>query len=435
MKNFLFLFIIVLMVPLRLNSEIVYMKDGQILKGSIIREDRSTLIVKTRFQTRKIYRDHVKRILYGDREMESINILLKSGEILKGYLVDQDAKQVIFREKKDATWNEVKSETVIHDGGTGAVSSTLLSNGYFLISYRDYDDTYKGKYVILDTDSWKIAKTESIFHDAQTLYISPMAMSDGNILFAYGDQDDSVYGKYVVIDKALSHIKVSSDAIINGITLTSRDSYWLNNLVSVNNSKLTLKWCDICSNNSSTSNQTAEAVHTNGELVVQNCRFYGNDGGIFAGSGKVRIIDSQFYNNGKGYALHMDGPAVSYGDVLINHADFFNNYGGIRLENNNGANEIIKNSVFHMNRNGGITADSRVTLNNSVFTDTYTGMAPGTDVVDSDPLYLNEGTPDFGYIDLFIQTVLLGYPADSPAKGLGDDLRNAGAYDSGYAGE
>jgi sRNA-binding regulator protein Hfq len=102
MKYSLFLFIIVLVVPRRLNSEIIYMKDGQIFKGPVIKEDRTTVTVKTSFQTKQIYREHISRILYGDREMESINILLKNGTLLKGFLVDQDKNQVVFREKRNS---------------------------------------------------------------------------------------------------------------------------------------------------------------------------------------------------------------------------------------------------------------------------------------------------------------------------------------------
>jgi hypothetical protein len=81
------------------------------------------------------------------------------------------------------------------------------------------------------------------------------------------------------------------------------------------------------------------------------------------------------------------------------------------------------------------SSDNPVTLNNSIFTDSYTGMLPGMGLMDSDPLYINAGIPDINAVDLFLQTVILGYPLDSPAKGLADDLRNAGAYDSSYPGE
>ncbi len=129
-----FILTIVLIFPVRLNSEIVYLNDGQILKGSIIKENRSSITLKTRFHTRKIYREHIKRILYGDREMESINILLKDGELLKGYLVDQDANRLIFREKRDTPIERTIPKSDISQLSPEEI--TLLSPGiYFYIGY------------------------------------------------------------------------------------------------------------------------------------------------------------------------------------------------------------------------------------------------------------------------------------------------------------
>lgn len=91
-----------IIIPALSYPEIIYLKDGQVLRGSITDEDRESVTLKTKYQARKIYRDHIKRILYGDRTMEKINILLRNGKILKGFLVDQDAEKVIFREKRDS---------------------------------------------------------------------------------------------------------------------------------------------------------------------------------------------------------------------------------------------------------------------------------------------------------------------------------------------
>ncbi len=115
---------------MRLNSEIVYLNDGQILKGSIIKENRSSITLKTRFHTRKIYREHIKRILYGDREMESVNILLKDGELLKGYLVDQDASRVIFREKRETPVERTIPKSDISQLSPQEI--TLFSPGIYL---------------------------------------------------------------------------------------------------------------------------------------------------------------------------------------------------------------------------------------------------------------------------------------------------------------
>lgn len=85
------------------HGEVIYLRDGQVIKGSIINEDSEAITVKNRFQTRKIYRTHVLRILYGDLDMERVYILLKDGTMMKGFLVDQDAGKIVYRPSRESS--------------------------------------------------------------------------------------------------------------------------------------------------------------------------------------------------------------------------------------------------------------------------------------------------------------------------------------------
>jgi sRNA-binding regulator protein Hfq len=132
MKYSFLLLIIALIIPRGLYPEIIYMKDGQILKGSIISEDKATITLKSRYQTRQIFREHIRRILYGDREMESINILLKNGTLLKGFLIDQDKTRVVFREER----NSPREKTILKSN-----ISQLSPEEILLLSPRVYVHT------------------------------------------------------------------------------------------------------------------------------------------------------------------------------------------------------------------------------------------------------------------------------------------------------
>lgn len=92
-----------LFIAASLQAEIIYLKDGQVLNGAIINEDAAAITVKTRYETKRIARSAIKRILFGEREMEKQFILMKNGDLVEGYLVDQDAKKVIIRSKKTST--------------------------------------------------------------------------------------------------------------------------------------------------------------------------------------------------------------------------------------------------------------------------------------------------------------------------------------------
>ncbi|MCP4134523.1 MAG: hypothetical protein GY754_26350 [bacterium] len=102
MKKLFFVLLIVFSYTC-LFAEIIYQKDGQVIKGTIIKENRTHITVKTRYQVRKIRRNRIKRILYGNREMERIHILMKDGSSIRGFLVDQDSVRVYLRKSKESS--------------------------------------------------------------------------------------------------------------------------------------------------------------------------------------------------------------------------------------------------------------------------------------------------------------------------------------------
>jgi hypothetical protein len=94
--------LVIFFLPIRAIAETIYLKDGQILKGSIVDENSKTIFLKTRYHTRKIYRDHILRIMYGNRDLESVYLHLKDGSLINGFLVDQDSEKIIFRTEKNS---------------------------------------------------------------------------------------------------------------------------------------------------------------------------------------------------------------------------------------------------------------------------------------------------------------------------------------------
>ncbi|PKL18218.1 MAG: hypothetical protein CVV49_07120 [Spirochaetae bacterium HGW-Spirochaetae-5] len=102
-------------------AEIVYMNDGQIIKGDVLREDDLSITVKTKYQTQNIKKKHIARIMYGDRDLEEVNILKIDGSIIEGYLVDQDNKQVIIRKEKTS-----KNEIIIKKSDIKQMSSKSI---------------------------------------------------------------------------------------------------------------------------------------------------------------------------------------------------------------------------------------------------------------------------------------------------------------------
>ncbi|HEY1405293.1 MAG TPA: hypothetical protein VF857_01665 [Spirochaetota bacterium] len=98
-------FVIVLgiaLLPGALFAEYVYLKDGQVIQGKIVNEDQREIVVQTKFQKRTIRRDDILRIMYGERKMEKIYLLMNDGTTRIGYKVDEDATQVLIRESENS---------------------------------------------------------------------------------------------------------------------------------------------------------------------------------------------------------------------------------------------------------------------------------------------------------------------------------------------
>ena len=90
------------MITSALHAEVIYLKDGQVVTGVIVAETTEDITVKTKYQMKRIKRADVTRIMYGERKMERITLLMNDGTTIKGFLVDQDAEKYIIRDKEDS---------------------------------------------------------------------------------------------------------------------------------------------------------------------------------------------------------------------------------------------------------------------------------------------------------------------------------------------
>lgn len=82
--------------------QIIYLKDGQIFRGTIIAEDKVSITIKTKYNSKRIFRKQIKRILYGYRDLKPIYIELRNGIVINPFLVDQDNEKLIVRMRKDS---------------------------------------------------------------------------------------------------------------------------------------------------------------------------------------------------------------------------------------------------------------------------------------------------------------------------------------------
>jgi len=94
------IFLILITVPMTGSAEYVFKKDGTIIKGSVIKDDPSYLVIKTEAGTQaRVSRTDIMRILYTDLYMGKVYVRLTSGEVVEGYQVDEDRDNYTFRKE------------------------------------------------------------------------------------------------------------------------------------------------------------------------------------------------------------------------------------------------------------------------------------------------------------------------------------------------
>lgn len=170
---------------------------------------------------------------------------------------------------------------------------------------------------------------------------------------------------------------------------------------------------------------------TTGSISASNSIFYNsNKGFVLSDCTSIQLSRCLFYKIYYEYAIKADNVSDT---LSVINTTFFNNYGALYLTNNTAPSIIIKNNIFHNNAVHDIYSDSDITLVYSVYTGVLVGVIIGTNVINSNPLFVNEGTIDINDTDLHIRTKKSGFTITSPAHGLGDDGNDAGAYLIHYA--
>lgn len=123
------------LITTALHAEVIYLKDGQVVNGVIVAETTEDITVKTKYQVKRIRRADVTRIMYGERKMERITLLMNDGTTVKGFLVDQDAEKYIIRDREDSPQERTIPKSSVSQTSSGDIvplaPTVMLRGGVF----------------------------------------------------------------------------------------------------------------------------------------------------------------------------------------------------------------------------------------------------------------------------------------------------------------
>lgn len=85
--------------PAKVNAEFVFLKDGKIIKGTIIEDKPRQIIIRVAGKKQSIRRADVMRILYTSLKMGKVYIQKRDGTNVLAYIVDEDRDNYICRKE------------------------------------------------------------------------------------------------------------------------------------------------------------------------------------------------------------------------------------------------------------------------------------------------------------------------------------------------
>lgn len=92
--------LLAVMLPAAIYAEAVFLKDGSIIEGRIVKERGGTMEVRTTGNMiRKLKRSEVLRIVYEEQYRQPCKIMLMNGTLVDGYIVDEDRDRYYVRSK------------------------------------------------------------------------------------------------------------------------------------------------------------------------------------------------------------------------------------------------------------------------------------------------------------------------------------------------
>ena len=101
LKIFLFITILFTILTSPLSADQIFLKNGDIIKGEIVKQDRLNVIIKTEFGNMTYKKYSIKNIKYEDRGKKvPLNVYTIKGKVFRGILIDQNSEILKIKTKK-----------------------------------------------------------------------------------------------------------------------------------------------------------------------------------------------------------------------------------------------------------------------------------------------------------------------------------------------
>jgi len=375
--------------------------------------------------------------------VDSTGSVLNSGTVLSGaswccgYILDDNiifacsdaSNNLHFIEYSLITYTVTKTDTVVTTlSDSSRVDILGLRDGNFVVAAGSTTGS-----ISFITRDWIIISTETVA-GVTRLNLAYNFLNDRLLITYTGTGSPYESYQYIKGGFLTDWWTFSANININGIIFDNEESY-IKRFIWESAGTITIKWCDFLNIIRSDYNDgdtyplyVMESSASDNQ--ISNCKIFECHAGFNFTSNSVLIQWCQFFKQLLGSSLKVTGAGSG---IIVNHNDFLYNYICVELEDNNGS-EVLKNNIYHTSLLYSIKAETAVSYINSIENGVSLNATPGTQVIRSNPHYINDGYVSLAVMDLILKSRELGYRFESPAIGIGDDLKNAGSVEYDIAG-
>lgn len=330
----------------------------------------------------------------------------------------------------DATLTTAATLSGLPASGVYGLSHVVLTNDNALYIYKKSDNKTYFKIITMTTGAALVNETELFDHkeDSVSWPVFGCMNEYGNIIASINKVADDKYYYAIISPTEIYYITLKKNFSFEGVNITCDENfgeYRFATAIKCSSYNLVMKWCTIYGFEY---DGESIVVSGTGTFDIENCKIYDNENIFTATNNTFTFKYNLIYNNNSNTAVKVTGAGAA---VSMDHCTFYGNYKAIELISNAGT-EIVKNSIFRSNINGGVDSDSAISITYSCNTDTNVLATLGSGCLSQNPQFVNLGLIDPDDIDFNLKSAVLGYSIQSPciqAAELGEDM---GCYDVDY---
>jgi hypothetical protein len=165
----------------------IYLNDGQVMNGAIVKEDDKELTIETKYQKKTVPKNYIKKIDYHRMKLEPVRIVTANDELINGFLVSQEAERIVYKKTQESpdeiTLDKKSVKSIIIGTPPTDTVYVMTRDSNIIHGELVYQDPKK---LILKTDEKKGKEDVILKEDIKRISYDMILVSDYEVILTGG---------------------------------------------------------------------------------------------------------------------------------------------------------------------------------------------------------------------------------------------------------